>query len=93
MTTYDPFNKPVLLRPVESGLRPGVRMQTQVVEPGAALPPCHFECVEHHLGAHVAGHSPANDHATEHVSDETDIGDPLPRGNVGEIRDPEFVRC
>ena len=74
-------------------LRPGVLMQTQVVEPGAALPPCHFECVEHHLGAHVARDTPTNDVAAELISDETDVGDPLPGGKARQISDPELVRC
>ena len=68
-------------------------MQTQVVKPGAALPPRHLKGVEHHLGAHVAGHSPADDLATEDVSDETDVGDAFPRGNVSQVRDPELVGC
>ena len=72
-------------------LRPCVAVAPKVFELRSALPPRHFECVEHHLGAHVARDTPANDHAAEDISDETDVGDALPGGHVGEVRDPELI--
>ena len=51
------------------------------------------EGVEDHVGAHVRGHPPADDHAGEGVDDEADVGDPRPGGHVGEVGHPECVRA
>ncbi len=52
MTTYAPFNKPVLLRPVESGLDAAIRMVNQLRE--VLVPPGvdgHLECVDRQVAA------------------------------------------
>gem|GEM_PF-5222693 len=51
----------VLRRPVESSLRPGIRMCDQSFKDRAAIEACHLECVEHHVGAHVISDAPSND--------------------------------
>ena len=74
------------------GLAAGVGVGDEPFEAGASVPAGRLQCVEHHLGCHVAGDAPADDAAGERVGDEAHIGDPGPGGDLGEVRDPQPVR-
>ena len=63
-------------------LAAGVGVRNEALETRPACPAGHLQCVEHHLGAHVAGDSPADDAATEGVGDEAHVGDPRPGGHL-----------
>ena len=48
----------------------------------------HLERIEDHVGAHVRGHAPADDHAGKGVDNEADVGDAGPGGHIREIGHP-----
>ena len=52
----------------------------------------HRERVGDQLLAHMVGHAPANDPPRERVLDRGEVQPPLPRPQVGEVRDPQDVR-
>ena len=47
--------------------------------------------IEHEIGPHRAADQPADNAAGEDVDDESDIDEPPPGRNVGEIGDPQLV--
>jgi hypothetical protein len=56
-----------------------------------ALPNGHVERVEHELGLQVGGHGPAHDPAAADIEDDREIEESRPRGDVGDIGDPELI--
>lgn len=52
-----------------------------------------FDRVEHHGGCHGRCHSPAQDPPGVGVDDEGDVGKSRPGRHVGQIGDPQPVRC
>ena len=51
-----------------------------------------LERIEHQLRAHRGVRTPADDPPREHVDDERDVHEAIPRRDVGEVRDPELIR-
>jgi len=60
---------------------------------GPALSERHPEGVEDEVGAHVIGELPADDRAAVGVDHEREIDDAFPAAQVGEVREPRFVRA
>src|SRR5581483_12482128 len=92
MSIYNQVNKPVLRRPVESGLRPVIGVCNDaggVTTPGRDR---HSERVEHELALQVVAHRPADDPAAEDVLDGGEEEEALPGLDVLEIAHPEPVR-
>ena len=82
----------VLRRPVESALRATVGVMHQAVI-ALWLPriQCLLQRIENKVGLHRAADTPTDDAPGEHVDHEGDVLPSLPRGDVGEVRDPEFI--
>lgn len=72
-------------------LAASVGVGNQAFELGAAGPAGHLEGVKDHVGAHVAGDSPAHDHAGKRIDDEADVGHTLPRRHMRQIGHPQGV--
>lgn len=53
----------------------------------------HLECVDGEVAAQRRGHLPTNDGSAEDVNDERHVGPPTVALHVGEVRDPETIRC
>src|SRR6202011_4749152 len=49
--------------------------------------------VEHHRGSHRGCHPPAQDSSRVSVDDEGNVGDPRPRRYIGQVGDPQPIRC
>src|SRR5947207_6798393 len=93
MSIYSQVNKPVLRRPVETGLGAAVGVVDELdVGAGAAQPERHLERVEHEVGAHVRRELPADDHPAVGVEHEREVDEPLPAAQVAQVGDPELVR-
>src|SRR5438093_7015966 len=93
MSIYSQVNKPVLRRPVETGLGAAVGVVDELdVGAGAAQPERHLERVEHEVGAHVRRELPADDHPTVGGDHEREVDEPLPAAQVAQVGDPELVR-
>jgi hypothetical protein len=58
-----------------------------------ALGESHLQGIEHQLGPQVGGHRPSHHPPAEGVQDHRQVEEPGPGRNVGDIRDPELVRC
>jgi hypothetical protein len=56
------------------------------------LPDRHLERFDDELGAHVLGHRPADAAAREAVNDDGPVQLALPRGDLGQVGNPEPVR-
>ena len=52
----------------------GVAVTTQTLKSGSARPAGHLDRVEDHVGAHVPGDAPPDDHPRAGVHDEADVG-------------------
>src|SRR2546430_14527252 len=93
MSIYSQVNKPVLRRPVETGLGAAVGVVDELdVGAGAAQPERHLERVEHEVGAHVRRELPADDHPTVGVDHEREVDEPLPAAQIAQVGDPELAR-
>lgn len=67
-------------------------MHGEALEAGAPAAAGHLQRVEDHLGAHVRGDAPADDHPAEGVDDETRVSGPGPGGHHGQIAHPQPIR-
>ncbi len=54
---------------------------------------CHVERVYDQFGAQMICHRPADDPTTEDIEHDRQIEKAHPRRNIGDVRDPEPVRC
>jgi hypothetical protein len=74
-------------------IRPVIGVMDQPIEPAARLPRSHIECLHRqNLRFQRRSDIPAHDSARVHVSDERDIGEPRPGGDVGHVAHPELAR-
>jgi hypothetical protein len=65
----------------------------QVRHPGAAAVVDRLlECVQHEVRPQRRGDTPADNPARKDVDDEGHIDEAAPRGDIGEVRDPELIR-
>ena len=60
---------------------------------GPPLPERHVEGIEHELRAQVVGHGPAHHAAAEGIQHNSEVQEPGPGGDVGDVRDPEPIGC
>lgn len=58
-----------------------------------ADPANHLERIQHEIGGQRRGDTPADDPTRKEVDHKGDVDDTAPRGDVGEIQDPELVRA
>jgi hypothetical protein len=59
---------------------------------GTALRQGHVESIEHELGLQIVAHRPADDPAREGIQHDSQVEEPGPGRDVGDVRDPEPVR-
>ncbi len=87
----------VLRRPVESALATGVGVVDQPAQVADAVtvagPDRVLETVHHKFGVHACRCAPTDDAPGEHVEHERDIDRSGPGCDIGEVGDPEPVRC
>lgn len=65
----------------------------ELVAGGSAMLDGHADGVEDQLGAQVVGHSPADDAAGVGVDHDGEVEESFPGAQVGDIGDPQPVRC
>jgi hypothetical protein len=52
-----------------------------------------FESIEHEPGMGCPAHPPTDDAAGEGIDDKCNVDEAMPRPHIGEVADPEDVRC
>ena len=82
------MTKPVLQRPLEPELHTSVRVMDQSLV-GIPCP----ERVESDAAVQGTRHLPPDDVTGEDIDDECDVGEARPGTYVGQVGDPETVRC
>ena len=81
----------VLRALLEPGLHATIRVMDQPGEGLGAAPDGHLQGVQGEVGAQRGGDAPADDAPRVHVGDERRVGEPAPRGDVGDVGDPQLV--
>src|ERR1700710_3125017 len=83
----------MLQRPVESALRPPIRMVNQAtVLLWLACPESLLQCIKYKVRAHRTADAPANNTPGKDVDHKGHVQPTLPGRYIGEIRNPQLVR-
>ena len=82
--------KPTLRRPLELSLYATIRVVHELTGVGRGVQ-CLLERIERQVGPQRPGHTPADDESCERVDHEGHVHEPAPRGDVGQVRDPQRV--
>jgi hypothetical protein len=89
MRFYERLTQAVLRRPVELGLTPLIGVMNHVGRP--PLRERHVERGQDELRAQMRGHGPADDAAAPRIEHDGEIQEAGPRGDVGDVRDPQPI--
>src|SRR5215831_11589818 len=86
--------KIVLRRSIESALHAAIGMMHEAtLSERALIVEGLLQSIEHKVSSRRTRHTPTNDPSREGVDDEGDVDEPLPGGDIGEVREPQGVRC